>query len=311
MLGRLRMTIDECIEVFQHVSKTIFGDIPSTISKVTGGISGKPFFKADRLEKVVKELLISRGVDPDAFLKDSENARCKVYVTWAFGGAFLGVTCTIFCGLNLHSNEYVVLYRFVCTTRVPTVHPVLFRSYTTWSEEEQDYDCHIWEAARATTAAPLFFEPIKLKKGGATFVDGAMRLNNPISAVLDEADALFPDATFKSVISIGTGWIDVAGLPVEKLKIHDVIKTCIDISINANNEAQAFMKSKRGRKLLENKTFFRFDVERGLDTISLEEWKKLDDIDALTEKYLAQPTKGLDLRHCAQSLSYKAPPNIS
>lgn len=278
MLGRLRMTIDECIEVFQHISEAVFGDIPGTFSRLIGGLSGKPFFKADRLEKAVKELLISRGVDPDTLLKDSEHARCKV---------------------------------FVCATRAQTVHPVLLRSYTTWSEGEENYACHIWEAARATAAAPLFFEPIKLKISGATFVDGAMRLNNPISAVLNEADALFPDATFKSIISIGTGWTDVTGLAVEQVKAHNVIKTCIDISINANNEAQAFAKGRRGRDFLENKTYFRFDVERGLDTIALEEWKKLDDIDALTEAYLARPDKGRDLRDCAQSLSCKASSHIT
>jgi predicted acylesterase/phospholipase RssA len=309
MLGRLRMTIDECIEVFQHVSETVFGDIPGTFSRLIGGLSGKPFFKADRLEKVVKELLISRGVDPDTLLKDSEHARCKVYVISQF--PFWMPLVRYFAFSIYMITNALILYRFVCATRAQTVQPVLLRSYTTWSEGEENYTCHIWEAARATAAAPLFFEPIKLKVSGATFVDGAMRLNNPISAVLNEADALFPDATFKSIISIGTGWTDVAGLVVEQVKAHNVIKTCIDISINANNEAQAFAKGKRGRDFLENKTYFRFDVERGLDTIALEEWKKLDAIDALTEAYLARPDKGRDLRDCAQSLSYKASSHIS
>lgn len=182
-------------------------------------------------------------------------------------------------------TKVLVLYRFVCATRAQTIQPVLLRSYTTWSEGEENYTCHIWEAARATAAAPLFFAPIKLKISGATFVDGAMRLNNPISAV--------------------------AGLATEQTKAHSVIKTCIDISSNANNEAQAFAKGKRGREFLENKIYFRFDVERGLDTIALEEWKKLDDIDALTEAYLARPDKGRDLRDCARSLSYKASSHIS
>jgi predicted acylesterase/phospholipase RssA len=205
----------------------------------------------------------------------------------------------------------LVSYRFVCATRSQTVQPVLLRSYKTWSEVEENYTCHIWEAARATSAAPLFFEPIKFKISGATFVDGAMRLNNPISAILNEADSLFPDATFRSIISIGTGWTDVAGLAVEKLKVHNVIKTCIDLSINANNEAQAFAKGKRGRDFLENKTYFRFDVDRGLDTIALEEWKKLDDIDALTEAYLARPEKGRDVKDCARSLSNTASSHAS
>jgi hypothetical protein len=103
MLGRLRMTIDECIEVFQHVSETVFGDIPGTFSRLKKGLSGKPFFKADRLEKIVKELLISRGVDPDTLLKDSEHARCKVYVIQQF--PFWMALLRYFAFLNLQANE--------------------------------------------------------------------------------------------------------------------------------------------------------------------------------------------------------------
>jgi hypothetical protein len=84
MLGRLQMTIDESIEVFQHVSETVFGDIPSNFSRLIGGLSGKPFFKAKKMEKAIRELLISRGEDPDALLTDSEHARCKVYVMYQF-----------------------------------------------------------------------------------------------------------------------------------------------------------------------------------------------------------------------------------
>lgn len=127
-----------------------------------------------------------------------------------------------------------------------------------------------------------------------------MRLNNPISEVLNEADQLYPGAQYKSVISIGTGWIDVKGLNVSRLKGHDVVKTCIDLSINANNEAQKFVKGRRGRELHDNGIYFRFDVERGLDKIALDSWQDLDDIDAQTEVYLAR--KGNDIRACAQSL---------
>jgi hypothetical protein len=101
MLGRLRMTIDECIEVFQHISETVFGDIPGTLSRLIGGLSGKPFFKADNLEKAVKDLLISRGVDPDEVLKDSEHARCKVYVIYR--SPFCMTLVQYFAFLNEHA----------------------------------------------------------------------------------------------------------------------------------------------------------------------------------------------------------------
>jgi len=57
---------------------------PNTASKIYSGVRGKAFFQGDRLEKVVKELLRCRGIDPDTLLKDSEHARCKVYVIFYF-----------------------------------------------------------------------------------------------------------------------------------------------------------------------------------------------------------------------------------
>lgn len=79
MLGRLRMTIPECIEIFQKISHTVFGDMPGTMSRIFGGLTGRSFFKAEKLEIAIKELLQARGIDPDALLMDSDDARCKVY----------------------------------------------------------------------------------------------------------------------------------------------------------------------------------------------------------------------------------------
>lgn len=149
----------------------------------------------------------------------------------------------------------------MCAARSVIVHPVLLRSYETSSATERDYTCHIWEAARATSAAPLFFEPVTLKASGATFVDGAMRLSNPIFEVLNEAERLFPGVGLRCIISVGTGWTDVQGLCNSKLRVHDVVKTCIDLSTDATNEAQKFIKDKRGRKLLDSRRYFRFDVD--------------------------------------------------
>jgi patatin-like phospholipase/acyl hydrolase len=194
--------------------------------------------------------------------------------------------------------------RFVCTTRNirPSLHNVLLRSYTTWSPTEENYVCHIWEAARATSAAPIFFEPLKLRSSGATFGDGALGLNNPIFEVLHEADILWPKATIRSVLSIGTGLTDVKGLDTSQLKMWNVLKTCVDLSINANKQAENFAKTKIGREMFGNRTYFRFDVDRNIETISLEEWEKLDEIDGLTEAYLGQPDKEKDLLDCARSL---------
>jgi predicted acylesterase/phospholipase RssA len=188
----------------------------------------------------------------------------------------------------------------VCATPAQTVRPVLLRSYTTWAPSEENYDCFIWEAARATLAAPLFFEPTKISSTNATFVDGAVHLNNPITEVIEEGDYLYPGAVYRSIISIGTGWIDIGSLHISQLPFHDIIKTCIDMSQNANNAAQKFVREKQGKELAENGIYYRFDVDWGLDTVAFGQWQKLDDIDAFIESYLSR--KGKELQDCARSL---------
>ncbi len=113
---------------------------------------------------------------------------------------------------------------------------------------------------------------------------------------------MYPNATIKSVLSIGTGLTDVKGLDPIRQRAWEVLKTCVDLSMNANMKAEEFAKSREGREMASNGTYFRFDVDRGMETISLEEWKKLDEIDGLTEAYLGRPDKDKDLLYCATSL---------
>jgi patatin-like phospholipase/acyl hydrolase len=61
--------------------------------------------------------------------------------------------------------------------------PVLFRTY---QSREMHLDCKIWEAARATSAAPTFFKRIEIGRE-QPFIDGGLGRNNPSRLLLDEA----------------------------------------------------------------------------------------------------------------------------
>jgi len=165
---------------------------------------------------------------------------------------------------------------------------------------EENYECFVWEAARATSAAPLFFEPTQLSASRATFVDGAVHLNNPIFKVIKEAKSLWPDVGFKSIVSIGTGWIDPKGFELSQLKLHNVIKTCVEVAMNSHKEAQRFVEEGQGKELSQAGVYFRFDVDRGNDTVSMDQWQKLDDVDAFTEAYLYR--NGNEVEKCARSI---------
>ncbi|KAJ7456426.1 hypothetical protein B0H11DRAFT_1626574, partial [Mycena galericulata] len=75
----------------------------------------------------------------------------------------------------------------------------LSRTYK--SATVSDVDCTIWQAGRATTAAPNVFKPIAI--GSDAYVDGHRQ--NPICSVISEAQNVFPGRHIACVISIGSG----------------------------------------------------------------------------------------------------------
>jgi len=97
--------------------------------------------------------------------------------------------------------------------------PFFFRSAI--ARERSDYDFPAREVARATSAAPTYFEPMKLLTGTFTdhytLVDGGVYANNPAACALVEARTTQPNATDFLVVSLGTG--ELTGcLPYEQAK---------------------------------------------------------------------------------------------
>jgi predicted acylesterase/phospholipase RssA len=100
--------------------------------------------------------------------------------------------------------------------------PRLFRTYSVGKYES--FDCAIWEAARATSAAPTFFKRIfiGIPPMREPFVDGGLPCNNPIKQILSEAEHIFPHQHIACIVSIGTGHVTTASLPASSL-FHNVI----------------------------------------------------------------------------------------
>uniref|UniRef100_A0A914H336 Peroxisomal ATPase PEX1 n=1 Tax=Globodera rostochiensis TaxID=31243 RepID=A0A914H336_GLORO len=84
--------------------------------------------------------------------------------------------------------------------------PFVFRNY-----EHPSYDSpyrgsakyKFWEAIRASSAAPSYFEEFKLD--GFMHQDGGILLNNPTSIALQEAKQLWPHKNFHCIVSVGNG----------------------------------------------------------------------------------------------------------
>jgi predicted acylesterase/phospholipase RssA len=85
--------------------------------------------------------------------------------------------------------------------------PFFFKSRN--ARAKPDYDFPMKRVARATSAAPTFFEPCKLDVDTAddyyALIDGGVYANNPAMCGLVEARTYWPEARDFLVVSLGTG----------------------------------------------------------------------------------------------------------
>ncbi len=103
---------------------------------------------------------------------------------------------------------------FVTSYEIQLRVPFFFRSEK--AKGEADYDFPMRQVARATSAAPTYFEPAKVEAGGPVdyyaLVDGGVFANNPAMCayvearrILEAEDSPFPAETDLLVVSLGTG----------------------------------------------------------------------------------------------------------
>ena len=80
MLGRLHMSVEDCLSVYKRMCKKVFAQSLRTTYgiKYFNAGAGRAWFKAEDLEKVVKDLLVERGLRQDALLMETKDPACKV-----------------------------------------------------------------------------------------------------------------------------------------------------------------------------------------------------------------------------------------
>lgn len=177
------------------------------------------------------------------------------------------------------------------------------RSYTL--PDEPNIPATICEAALATSAAASFFDPVLI--GNRKFADGALGANNPINQVEGEAVSIWSSGNsnlkslVKCIVSIGTG---VPGKkPIEDGMLSFLSKSLIRVATETSETERMFAARWVGHS--EEKRYFRFNVEQGLQDIFFTEYKEQSRIDAATAEYLQHQAQKLRMRDCVENLEQK------
>ena len=236
---------------------------------------------------------------------------------------------------------------FVVATRALVANgpPELFRSYG-----PDAATCTIWEAARATSAAPSFFKPIRIHDAvdgtDEYFVDGGVAHNNPSEVALTEARSIWTNVKRFCLVSIGTGrqktikFVQIEGsdIPISEITedkspsnpsrfsrflsenplskavrktyrtpagikaLMEIVNACVELCNNAERVHERIFKSAHSVDFNSQFPYHRFDVDRDMDKMSLEEWRRMPEMIALTRTYLLQGETQKNVGQCVKYL---------
>uniref|UniRef100_A0AAX7UZQ0 PNPLA domain-containing protein n=1 Tax=Astatotilapia calliptera TaxID=8154 RepID=A0AAX7UZQ0_ASTCA len=138
----------------------------------------------------------------------------------------------------------------------------------------------LWQAIRATSAAPGYFQEFPL--GNDLHQDGGLLINNPTALAIHECQCLWPDTPLECVVSLGTGRFESTGKSNAaytslKTKLTNVISSATD-----TEEVHAMLDA-----FLPPNTYFRFNPYMSED-FSLDEnrQEKLNALQAEGLRYL-------------------------
>ncbi|KAI0379889.1 FabD/lysophospholipase-like protein [Hypomontagnella monticulosa] len=153
MLGRFRMTVDDCIHEYKSLSGKVFGK-----SRPLHALNSPfPFCKYNtkKFEEVIKDVIVRRvenGRDnPQNVRFDTEHGMCRVFV----------IANTADSNHSINDHRFFRSYE-ISTHLRPQPTQVSYFQGMRGQHSGRPRDVCVWHVARATTAAPLYFKPLEL-----------------------------------------------------------------------------------------------------------------------------------------------------
>jgi hypothetical protein len=192
--------------------------------------------------------------------------------------------------INPRSGKYSPLtkvHSFVLCRRLPHTTTQYLRNYNLYNNR-----CAIWEAARATSATPGIFKPVKIAgtRGiSAEYVDPGLEHSNPTEKLLEEASGLFgQDRRVKCVLSIGTGRVS-RRWKTRATAAPYLASTVLGFTTSCELKHETFAERLRAQS---SQTQFYFRLNLVQVDVELQDWNQIDRLSAAVKRQLAiEPMK--------------------
>uniref|UniRef100_A0A8C5N776 PNPLA domain-containing protein n=1 Tax=Gouania willdenowi TaxID=441366 RepID=A0A8C5N776_GOUWI len=220
MLGIFQIPLEECEEMYRKLGTDVFNQ-NVIVGTVKMGWS-HAFYDSEMWENILKERL-----GDGLMIESARDPNCP---------KVSAVSTIVNRGLPLKAH--------------------VFRNYRLMPGVRSHYlgDCKhkMWQAIRASSAAPGYFQEFALGKD--LHQDGGLLINNPTALAIHECKCLWPNTPLQCVLSLGTGRYETTGknnvaYTSLKTKLTNVISSATD-----TEEVHTMLDA-----LLPPDTYFRFN----------------------------------------------------
>jgi predicted acylesterase/phospholipase RssA len=293
--------VDESIDAYIQLSKSVF-EVDQVLNGVIPNGDDQCRFDHKQLEGAIKDIVKKKSQDENATMADTHPSKVPTFVV---------------ANKALHADGP----------------PTLFRSYQ--CKGHNSSNCTIWQAGRATSAAPTFFKPIKIEtpSPGGTFVDGGLLHNNPSELALLEAEKIWPRTKKFCLVSLGTGRLSAVRLveaqststsqesdgtrmsavsgfftsaksPVSGgiAALEKIAEACMQLVTRSEHIHQSVFRQSESTDPEKKFPYIRFNVERDMQDIGFQEWYKMEEMAAHTAAYMEDGEGERRSNECVQIL---------
>ncbi|KAF2756983.1 hypothetical protein EJ05DRAFT_49848 [Pseudovirgaria hyperparasitica] len=189
-IGAMNWTVEECIDKFEKLCEVAFTRRTGSNLPLIGFLVDN--YHHSKYETKSLEQALTSAFGDSQFLFggqqriEDRSQVCKVAVT----------------ATSLAGNRTFLLANYN-----RPIYNHMTAKYHFQRPERTSHELKIWEAARATSAAPRFFKSYHHEKSQKAYVDGAVYHNNPVKLADNERKILFPEwENADLIVSLGTSF---------------------------------------------------------------------------------------------------------